>query len=147
MKLPNDATRRGITIPIHFQIDHDRRIVMARCVGTMTDRDVFDYQRSAWSGPETTGYDEIMDMSETEDIAVPSAQRVRDLATVSAGMDTRVPTSKFAIVAPGDLAYGLGRMYQAYRQLDERSTKQVAVFRTMEEARQWIGSSGSAKIA
>ena len=116
---------------------------MARCVAVMTDRDVFDYQRSVWSSPEIAGYDEIMDMTDVVEIAAPSSQRVRDLAAVSAGMDTRTGTAKFAIVAPGDLAYGLGRMFQSYRELDERSTKQVAVFRTMEEAREWIGLGGT----
>jgi hypothetical protein len=132
-------------MPIEFRIDHDRRIVMARCVAVMTDRDVFEYQRSVWSSPKIAGYDEIMDMSDVTEIAVPSSQRVRDLAAVSAGMDTRTRSSRFAIVAPGDLAYGLGRMFQSYRELDERSTKQAAVFRTMEEAREWIGLGGTEK--
>jgi hypothetical protein len=49
-------------------------------------------------------------------------------------MDDKNTKSRFAIVAPADVAFGLGRMYQAYRTLDRRSTKEVGVFRTMREA-------------
>lgn len=43
-----------------------------------------------------------------------------------------------AIVAPQDLAFGLGRMYDTYRELSGRSTRQVAVFGSMAEALQWL---------
>jgi len=41
-------------------------------------------------------------------------------------------------VAPADLVFGLGRMYETYRGLNERSTKEVAVFRTRPEALDWL---------
>jgi hypothetical protein len=44
-----------------------------------------------------------------------------------------------AVVAPDNLAYGLGRMFQAYRELDRRSTKEVGIYRTMEEALAFLG--------
>jgi hypothetical protein len=37
-------------------------------------------------------------------------------------------------VAPGDYAFGLGRMYESYRRMEGRSTKQVGVFRSLAEA-------------
>jgi hypothetical protein len=54
-------------------------------------------------------------------------------------MDQPRTSTKFAIVAPDDLAFGLGRMYGAYRRLDERSTKEVGVFRTVAEALAFLG--------
>ena len=39
---------------------------------------------------------------------------------------------------PRDLIFGLGRMYQACREQSERGTKQVGVFRTMDEALRWL---------
>ena len=80
-----------------------------------------------------------MDMSDVTEIALPSCARVRNLATLSATMDDRHSNSKFAIVAPQDLAFGIGRMFESYRELDERSTKQVAVFRSMQPALAWLG--------
>jgi hypothetical protein len=69
---------------------------------------------------------------------VPSAGRLKELVDLAAGMDLPHTPSRFAIVAPDKLAYDLARFFQAYRQLDPRSTKQVNVFKTMPEALDWL---------
>jgi hypothetical protein len=56
-------------------------------------------------------------------------------------MDARLSASRFAIVAPTDLAFGLGRMYGSYRSLDDRSTKLVGVFRSRDDALRFLGVS------
>jgi hypothetical protein len=88
------------------------------------------------------GYNELMDMSDVMQIALPSIERVRDLAKLSASMDVDKSGSKFAIVAPADLAFGLGRMYEMYRDLQSQSTKQVGVFRTLKEAWEFLEMEG-----
>jgi len=112
---------------------------MARGTGTLTDEEVFGYQRAVWSRPDVAGYDELIDMSAVEHINVLSVNQVMQLARFSADMDGGAPASKFAIVAPGDLAFGLGRMYQTYRGLEPHSTKQVGVFRSLKEALAFLG--------
>jgi hypothetical protein len=126
-------------MPIDHEIDHARRLVLAHGRGTLTDEEVFAYQREVWSRADVMGYDELVDMTAVEHIALPSADRVQDLARLSAGMDTRARPSRLAVVAPTDAAFGLGRMYQAHRELDTRSTKQVGVFRTRAEALAFLG--------
>jgi len=124
---------------IEHEIDHGRRLVLARVSGTLTPEEMFAYQREVWSRPDVAGYDELVDMTGVETIAQPSADRMRELARVSSEMD--VPgASKFAIVAPRDLEYGLGRMYEAFRGFNSQSTKQVNVFRTREAALEWLGA-------
>jgi hypothetical protein len=108
----------------------------------LTDQDVFGYQREVWSRPDVVGYKELIDMSEVDHIALPSANRVRDLAQLSAGMDQGSAGSKSAIVAPSDIAFGLGRMYQTYRELQVKGTKQVGVFRSFEEALAFLSVEG-----
>jgi hypothetical protein len=124
---------------IDHEIDHKRRLVLAKGRGTVTEQDVFTYQRTVWSRPDVAGYDELIDMSAVEHIEGASPDRVLDLARIAAAMDVNSPPSKFAIVAPQDLAFGLGRMFQAYRALEHRSTKQVGVFRVLEEALAFLG--------
>jgi len=125
-------------MPIEHHIDHGRRIVFAVVHGVMTDQDVFEYQRGVWSDPAVAGFDEIVDMSDVTEIRMPSSQRVRDLAAVSARMDPPGTSARLAIVAPADFAYGLARMYASYRGLQEQGSKQVAVFRAMAEAMAWL---------
>jgi hypothetical protein len=120
-------------MPIDYQIDHARRLVSAKSWGVMADADVFAYQKAVWTRPDVAGYHELMDMSAVENIATPSIDRLRELARISAAMDVCSP-SKFAIFAPSDLTFGFGRMYQAYRSLNERSVKRVGVFRSLAEA-------------
>lgn len=124
---------------IDFRIDNERRLVLARGQGNLTEADLFGYQRAVWSRPEVAGYDELVDMSGVVHIESPSIDRVLELSSDSAAMDAPKEASRFAIVAPDDLAFGLGRMYQAYRGLDQRSTKRVGVFRTMAQALAFLG--------
>ena len=77
-------------------------------------------------------------------IVPPSAERMRDLARLSARMEAGASAAKFASVAPSDFAFGLGRMYGAYREMQDRSTKQLGVFRTMDEALAFLGAEGGA---
>jgi hypothetical protein len=44
-----------------------------------------------------------------------------------------------AIVAPEDFAFGLGRMYEAYRGFEPAGKKEVGVFRTLREALEFLG--------
>jgi hypothetical protein len=123
---------------MEYRIDTERRVVIGACHGVLTDKEVFDYQRDVWSRPEVAGYDELIDMTKVERIDLPSSSRLRDLAELAAGMDPPNTTTKLAIVAPRDLAFAIGRMYEAYRGLNTRSTKQVCVFRTADEAEAWL---------
>ena len=125
-------------MPITYRIDHERKLIVARGYGTITDADVFDYQQAAWSGREVAGYAELVDMTDVSDIALPSVRRVQDLASLAARMDDATTPSKFAIVAPTDIAFGLGRMYQTFRESQQRSTKDVGVFRTLNDASAYL---------
>jgi hypothetical protein len=128
-------------MPIDYYIDHGRRLVVARGRGVFTDADAFGYQREVWSRPEVAGYDELVDMTAVEEIAtpVPAGPRIQQLAGVAAAQDPPTSAGKFAIVAPGPLAFGLAREYKTYRELDARTKKQVEVFRSIAEALSFLG--------
>ena len=129
-------------MPITYEIHHDRKLVHARIIGTLTREDTFTYQREVWSPPEMRGYNQLVDATEMGhvDIPFPSADSMRELAGYAAGMDDPNLRTRFAIVATTAFAYGLARMYATYRALDPRSTRAVSVFRTVDEALSWLGS-------
>jgi hypothetical protein len=126
-------------MPIEYSIDHARRLVIARGRGTFTDADAFGYQHDVGSRPDVAGYDELIDMTAVEHIALPSIGRIRQLAELGARMDSGSAPSKFAIVAPDNIAFGLGKMYKAFRSLDRRSMKEVGVFRSFADAYAFLG--------
>src|SRR5262245_50025152 len=79
--------------------------------GRPTEDHVFHVQQVVWSDPGVAGYNELGDMTHVTDIAIPSIHLVRDLAITAAEMDPSDAASRFAIVAPEDLGFGLARMF------------------------------------
>ena len=130
-------------MPIEFDIDHERRLVTARGRGTVTHEDVYAYQVRVWGKADVVGYDELVDMSGVEEISIPSMDSIPRLADLAARMDPPDMSSKLAIVAKDDFAFALGRMYETYRGLDPRSTKEARVFRSLPEALAYLGSKDS----
>jgi len=126
-------------MPITHRIDHSLKIVFAAGIGVMTDADAFGYQNEVWSRKDIEGFSEFIDMTAVERIALPSTERVRDLAALSARMDVGPGPAKLAVVAPDDYAFALGRMFQAHRELDRGSRKEVGIFRTHREAAAFLG--------
>lgn len=129
-------------MPIDYQIRHDLRLVWATAHGIVRAEDLFEYQRTVWGRPDVSGYHELVDMSAVEDIPAPTPEGIRALAATSASMDPPVAHHKFAIVAPDDFVFALGRMYQTHRGLVHGSSKEVSVFRTLPSALAWLGVSG-----
>ena len=125
-------------MPITYTVDHERRRIHTRGVGVFTDDDVFGYQREIMARDDILGYDEIVDMTNVIRIELPSFERVRDLAKLQAEVDPRHPPGRFAIVAPGDVPYMLGRLYKGIRAVIPGATREVGVFRTHEEAEAWL---------
>jgi hypothetical protein len=127
-------------VPIRYEIDHARRLVSASAYGVFTSDDAFAYQRDVWSRPEVEGYDELFDMTAVEQVIDGTASRVKELAELAARMDRPDTSSRFAIVAPRDFEFALGRMFTTYRELSEGSRRHVEVFRSSPEALRWIVS-------
>jgi hypothetical protein len=124
-------------MPLRYQIDDEHRLVLTRGYGVLTDQEVFEYKQSVWSLPRVVGYDELVDVTEAERIDVPSTERLRELARLSAAMDV-LPPSRVAIVATDLVSFEIARMYEVFRKLDRRSTRDVSVFRSEEEALAWL---------
>jgi hypothetical protein len=77
-------------------------------------------------------------MDEVTAIAGGTTDNVMHLASLSISMDAVIGPSRLAIIATKDYHYGMGRMYKTYREDHPGSTKAVGVFRTREEAMQWL---------
>lgn len=124
-------------MPLRYQIDDERRVVITTGHGIVNDTEVFEYKQSVWSLPRVAGYDELIDMTDVQRVEVPSTERLRELARLSAAMDVSIP-SRLAIVAADPVTYGIAQMYELFRRLDRRSTKTLSVFRSVEEAILWL---------
>ena len=125
-------------MPINYKIDPVRRLVLANASGKLTTEDFFNYKRNVWSHPDLRGFNELVDASKLEEIVSLSFDKISELAKLSADMDDTTTSTKLAIVASDTFLYGMGRLYEALRNVNPKSTKKVAVFRTLQEAMEWI---------
>jgi hypothetical protein len=128
------------TMPITFQIDHERRRVTAIATGIIGEHDLIEYQQNAWSQPAIAGFDELLDASQADKLLDINPDSLRKVALQAAAMDAADKPSKFAIVAPQDAFFGLGRMYEALRSQVSDTLKEVSVFHSREDAEQWLQS-------
>ena len=125
-------------MPIEYHIDHGRRLVLTSASGKLTAEDFFNYKRDAWSLPDVRGFNELVDASKLEEISSLTVEKISELAKLSANMDDNTISTKLAIVASDTFLYGMGRLYEVFRNVNPRSTKKVSVFRSMQEAIDWI---------
>jgi hypothetical protein len=123
-----------MTVRIHF--DDLSRTLFVTADGTVTDEEVRDFARRAVQSPEfPPGGRELIDLRGIERLAV-STDVLREMAQAFRAADTPQSETRIAIVASTDVAYGLSRMYQAFR---DDSAVELEVFRDLAEARTWLG--------
>lgn len=132
----------GCAMPYDVRIDHDLRLVIATISGEVTEAEVLAYEiDSVWSRPELLGYSELVDLTRVEEIKFRIDRYFPIFADSSARKD---PPGELAgcllIVAADDFHFGLGRMYQAHRELHPRTQRKVGVFRTKDEALAWLAA-------
>jgi len=127
-------------MPVSYTVDHEQRRIVALAAGTVGEQNLIDYQKDIGRRPELAGYNEIFDVTQVDsllDINFTGLKRVADLA---ASMDGSGPPPRLAIVANRDMIFGLGRMYEAFREAAPQANKKVAVFHSRQEAEEWLAS-------
>jgi len=103
----------------------------------VADDALMDYQETVWSDPAVHGYDELIDFRALEQIDV-TTEGLEKVAALAAGMDAAAGAGRFAIVVSDTLSFGLSRMYEAFREIDEKSSRQLMVFQRLGDALEWL---------
>jgi hypothetical protein len=125
-------------MPIAIAVDPWRRLRYSVATGVITDDDVAEAYARAMADPDADpSMNVLADLSGVERVDV-SADCVRRLAARQVE-DERGHTlrPRVAIVAPSDCAFGIARMYTAYRQSLDASSR-LLVCRSREEAERWL---------
>ena len=125
-------------MPIIYHADSAKRRILAEASGAISQQELFDYQKAVGTRPEWAGYDELLDVSRVAGLVDVRPDNLKALADFAASMDDPAQPSKFALVAPQDLYFGLGRMYESLRESATHTTRRIAAFRTRAEAERWL---------
>ena len=128
-------------MPALHKIDNDMKLITTTWSGEAVDSELIDaltkYQQDIKSKPEYCSYNEIVDFSQAIDFKL-SSDGLRRLVQIAAHGDVRGVKTKLAIIVSKPVAYGLARMYEAYRTFVPGVSKEVRVFRDYKNALGWI---------
>jgi hypothetical protein len=119
-------------MPADYRIDPDARLIRSNATGVVTDDDLRDHQKRLRGDPAfDPRFDQLWDFRAAEVVEVTTAV-VHELA----GSRSFEAGAKRALVAPTDVGFGLARMFQT---LHEAAPEELRVFRTLDDAKAWLG--------
>ena len=131
-----EQRRRGVSneeMPIRFLIDPGRHQIRVALSGVVTREDLRAYFENVRSNPRAE-LDELIDLTEADPSAITSDQ-IAAIAHAAREIEPGTRAARVAIVAPGDVAFGLARMYEAQQ---DRLSNTIRVFRDLAEAEEWL---------
>jgi hypothetical protein len=125
-------------MPYFYKIDKERRIVLSTASGTFSLADFRAHQEKLSKDHDfDPTYSQIADFTHVVRFDVSSAG-IRQMAEHSVFHQS----ARRAVIAPDDLIYGSSRMYQTFR--EGLGATGIGVFRTLEEALNWVLSDNPA---
>jgi len=126
-------------VPVSYDIDLSRALVVSRWRGPLTEADVRElYDRLRADPAFDPTFRHIADLREVERVEA-SAEAIGSMARSSAF----APGARRALVAEADAVYGCARMFAAHAEL---TGSQVRVFRALGDAAQWLEFPAEAPI-
>ena len=122
-------------MPTRYHYDPATRIVWIEITGELRESELVDLAEKLASDESfAPGHSELVDLRGLVHTDV-TPTVLRQVAGIFARTDRHPELTRVAMCAPLDLAFGLSRMYEAYR---ESSGVKLRVFRTLEEAERWL---------
>jgi hypothetical protein len=122
-------------MPIRMVIERDIGLIRTTASGRVTGHDLVEYYRRLRAHPDfRSNLNEIFDAARVDTFDV-TAEDVRALSSITEEFTKRGVPVRVAIVAPGDLEFGMSRMYEM---LQVQSINVLKVFRDRKTAEDWI---------
>ena len=123
-------------MPITYEIDVQAGLIVTIATGVLTNQELLEHKRRLSRDPNIrAGMVELSDVRGIDRLEV-TAEGVWQFVAHDGADGARFADYRLAIVASEAVVYGMARMYQM---MTERSAT-VAVFKTMSDARAWLGA-------
>ena len=121
-------------MPVTYTIDQARKLIHTRCIGDVTLLEVIDHFDELVRDPSCPDrLDVLLDL--TEQTLIPASSQLRLVTRKIEEVSSRIRFGRCAIVAPGNVLYGMLRVFAA---LTEGQFGAVRVFRDTGTARIWL---------
>jgi hypothetical protein len=123
-------------MPISKHFDRSKQHVTFICSGELSYYEVSSHLEAIYASDDIEQIRDVMWNLRDATLAGFSNEEIRMLSDIVRGHNDLQQPGKSAWVLPNDEDFGLGRMYEA---LTNDLPSKNRVFRTMEEALQWLG--------
>jgi hypothetical protein len=118
-------------MPASYEIDAQRRLVLSRGWGVLTDEDLIDHYERLRADPDLDPtYAQLIDLREVERFATAGVT-----IELVARLRVFAPGARRAVIASEDVAYGMARMFASFA---ESQDQQIEVFRDARAAVDWV---------
>jgi len=122
------------------KIDNDNQLIVTTWEGDASDIEfieaIKEYQINIQSNPDYINYNEIVDCSKITKLKLTSSG-IKTIGTIASSTDSENINKKLALIVSSNLAFGLARMYQAYRSFAKSANKEIRVFKNNDDAINW----------
>ena len=120
-------------MPITIVIDVANRVVITKCVGNLTFAEMREAAHGLARDPQfRPEFSQLVDLNQVSKLSLSFAE----ISTFKQSFDPFSEVARRAVAAPNNVTYGVGRMYESLT-----NSANFSVFRTIEEARKWLGLS------
>ncbi len=123
---------------VDYTYDDKRNVLYTRFFGVVIDEDLTVQAKKLAADPRIKpGLREIADLSDIEKVQASSSSLGANI-DIDRAHSEKLSGMRTAVVAPTDFLFGFARMYELLAEL-QGSPSKVSVFRTVDEARRWLG--------
>ena len=127
-------------MPVKHHIDNKAKLIFTTWEGEAIDIEFIEaikkYQNDIQSQPEYIDYNEVVNLSKVTNIKL-TTEGIKIIGEIASKTDQNRVGRKLAFIVGSNLAYGLVRMYEIYRNLAKNADKELRVFKTAKDAIEW----------
>ena len=126
-------------MPIKSHLDETKKLTIFKATGVFQYDEIISAVKSFYEDEPTENV--LWDLTDITEVQLTSEQ-IETIANSSLRSDGTRPKGKTALVAAEDEPFGISRMFGMLSEV-KKVPIQVNIFRSMEEAYQWLSEEGS----
>lgn len=131
-------------MPVSYTYDEKDNFVYTKASGVLTDDDLKGFAEELAADPRIkTGLRELVDCRAVDSVKG-STDVLGYIIHINISNRHKYEGKRIAIVAPRELLFGLSKYFEVISHIDNAPFR-IEVFRTISEAREWLGIKESTK--
>ena len=131
-------------MPATHYIDDSSKLIITTWEGEAADIKLIEalitYQKNIQSRPDYSHYNEVVNFNKASCYSL-TLEGIKNIAKLASKNDQNKIKRKLALIVNSNVAYGLARMYESYRNLTRSANKEIRAFKEENEAFKWLQSS------